>query len=408
MEICLEILQLKGDEFAGALKAASTVEIISKIQHLEMLITSSFKEGRPLYHPMRIDAEVTQGMCELQIALIEELKRRQAKKEPGFASQVCAALKPLVITTVLGSSGKLSPSAIPKSYEVQPLKPGQQAKDKATCNTCGLSWDDGVSTSMTPAPSARCPFEAFHKAEASAATMVTALVGKCGEYAKPGKEWCIFKHDSKNPKKRAEKQPKGWPKHYSTKEEAQKGLQNMHVFSSAVEHGSIIKEWDAHGSHCMVYKDSSGLFGAVVRFPDGKERSNGMDFRDQKKAEEYANQAAKNGPGKAAAASNICENCGEEVTEDDIDNENAHDTNEGRYPASHVVCPCDKKAHSARDEDKLWGTVHKGKFWYVQDEQGRKFELKELDDAGKYLDYKDKSVLFHINENDEACDLEPA
>ena len=31
-----------------------------------------------------------------------------------------------------------------------------------TCNACGLSWDDGIITSMTPAPSARCPFEAFH------------------------------------------------------------------------------------------------------------------------------------------------------------------------------------------------------------------------------------------------------
>jgi hypothetical protein len=51
---------------------------------------------------------------------------------------------------------------IPKSHPVQPLKPNQKAKDKATCGYCGLSWDDGKATSMTPTPSARCPFEYFH------------------------------------------------------------------------------------------------------------------------------------------------------------------------------------------------------------------------------------------------------
>lgn len=34
----------------------------------------------------------------------------------------------------------------------------------ATCGHCGLTWDDSISTSYTPAPSARCPFESFHKA----------------------------------------------------------------------------------------------------------------------------------------------------------------------------------------------------------------------------------------------------
>jgi len=35
--------------------------------------------------------------------------------------------------------------------------------DIATCGSCGLSWDDSIVTSMTPAPSARCPFEYFHE-----------------------------------------------------------------------------------------------------------------------------------------------------------------------------------------------------------------------------------------------------
>lgn len=56
----------------------------------------------------------------------------------------------------------LDPDDIPEDFEVRPLRPGDVAQDKATCGTCGLSWDDAVSTSMTPAPSARCPFENFH------------------------------------------------------------------------------------------------------------------------------------------------------------------------------------------------------------------------------------------------------
>lgn len=35
----------------------------------------------------------------------------------------------------------------------------------ATCGTCGRSWDDTISTSMTPAPSGRCPFEYEHEIE---------------------------------------------------------------------------------------------------------------------------------------------------------------------------------------------------------------------------------------------------
>jgi hypothetical protein len=33
----------------------------------------------------------------------------------------------------------------------------------ATCGHCGRSWDDGRITSITPAPSARCPFEYTHR-----------------------------------------------------------------------------------------------------------------------------------------------------------------------------------------------------------------------------------------------------
>jgi hypothetical protein len=54
---------------------------------------------------------------------------------------------------------------IPADFEVQPIDPDDPtAIDPATCGTCGLTWDDGVSTSWTPAPSGRCPFEYFHAA----------------------------------------------------------------------------------------------------------------------------------------------------------------------------------------------------------------------------------------------------
>lgn len=52
---------------------------------------------------------------------------------------------------------------VPKDFAVQPLKPGEPAKDAVTCGVCGLTWDDGVSTGWTPTPSGRCPFEYFHE-----------------------------------------------------------------------------------------------------------------------------------------------------------------------------------------------------------------------------------------------------
>lgn len=54
---------------------------------------------------------------------------------------------------------------VPKDFPVQPLAPDEveAATDPVTCGECGLTWDDAISTSWTPAPSARCPFEYFHE-----------------------------------------------------------------------------------------------------------------------------------------------------------------------------------------------------------------------------------------------------
>lgn len=51
---------------------------------------------------------------------------------------------------------------VPADFEVRPLLPGEPAQERATCGACGRSWDDAIPTSYTPAPSARCPFEAWH------------------------------------------------------------------------------------------------------------------------------------------------------------------------------------------------------------------------------------------------------
>lgn len=52
---------------------------------------------------------------------------------------------------------------VPKDFPVRPVRKGQKAKDPCTCGTCGRTWDDAIATAYTPAPSARCPFEYFHR-----------------------------------------------------------------------------------------------------------------------------------------------------------------------------------------------------------------------------------------------------
>jgi len=60
---------------------------------------------------------------------------------------------------------RLDPDEIPADFPVRPLDDDEEAQDRATCGTCGLSWDDAIVTQYTPAPSARCPFEQYHLSE---------------------------------------------------------------------------------------------------------------------------------------------------------------------------------------------------------------------------------------------------
>lgn len=65
---------------------------------------------------------------------------------------------------------------IPSNFPVQPIKPDDpNAVAIASCGVCGRHWDDGRVTSMTPAPAARCPFEAFHEDEDTERSMQAAL-----------------------------------------------------------------------------------------------------------------------------------------------------------------------------------------------------------------------------------------
>ncbi len=54
------------------------------------------------------------------------------------------------------------------TYEVTALKGAELADARrigtaVTCGTCGRSWDDSISTSVTPVPAGRCPWESDHE-----------------------------------------------------------------------------------------------------------------------------------------------------------------------------------------------------------------------------------------------------
>jgi hypothetical protein len=61
---------------------------------------------------------------------------------------------------------ELEPDEIPADFEVQPLTTDAEvaaAVEPAICGYCGLIWDNGKSTGITPTPGGRCPFEYFHE-----------------------------------------------------------------------------------------------------------------------------------------------------------------------------------------------------------------------------------------------------
>ena len=62
-------------------------------------------------------------------------------------------------------ASELEPDEIPADFPVRPLATQAEidaAGDPVQDGECGLWWDDSISTSITPAPGGRCPFEEFH------------------------------------------------------------------------------------------------------------------------------------------------------------------------------------------------------------------------------------------------------
>lgn len=50
-------------------------------------------------------------------------------------------------------------------FDIAAYKADYPGADVVTCGTCHRHWDDSLPTSVTPTPSARCPFEYQHKPE---------------------------------------------------------------------------------------------------------------------------------------------------------------------------------------------------------------------------------------------------
>jgi hypothetical protein len=73
----------------------------------------------------------------------------------------------------VGTNDETCTFDIPADYPVRLVSPSSTGA--ATCGTCGLSWNDDVSTDLTPTPAGRCAFESLHTFAAPSADDVSAL-----------------------------------------------------------------------------------------------------------------------------------------------------------------------------------------------------------------------------------------
>jgi hypothetical protein len=85
----------------------------------------------------------------------EDTTRRSLIEHDGYDGGI-------VVRQARKRTARKTHQPIPADFPVQPVRAGQSAADAVTCGHCGLTWDDAIVTGMTPAPSARCPFEYFH------------------------------------------------------------------------------------------------------------------------------------------------------------------------------------------------------------------------------------------------------
>jgi hypothetical protein len=99
------------------------------------------------------------GAAETTLEQVEVSNSKETFDDPEFPEEKVSRR----------TAGFLSLDDIPPDHEVQPIAEGGfntpllvEARDPATCGACGLTWDDGISTGITPVPGGRCPFEYFH------------------------------------------------------------------------------------------------------------------------------------------------------------------------------------------------------------------------------------------------------
>lgn len=81
----------------------------------------------------------------------------------------------------------------------------------------------------------KAPCPPYHPAPFNPEATV-GLMGRCRpdemkpEDIREGRDWCVYKEDPRDKSRAMRPQPKYWPKHYRTREEADQAEQDMHIF----------------------------------------------------------------------------------------------------------------------------------------------------------------------------------
>ena len=70
---------------------------------------------------------------------------------------------------------------VPEDWPVQPFYDDEKPSCFSTCGTCKRRWDNGVSTSITPTPGGRCPFESYHATDTLRWTIHRVCLDRCKE-----------------------------------------------------------------------------------------------------------------------------------------------------------------------------------------------------------------------------------
>lgn len=119
------------------------------------------------YHTGRADVDRVNAarLADLAAELIAEMENgtatgRQYRTLERIAERLAIELPPIP------PRQPVERPEVPADWPVQPveldnLAPHERAR-LTSCGECGRAWDDTQSTSLTPAPGARCPFEPFH------------------------------------------------------------------------------------------------------------------------------------------------------------------------------------------------------------------------------------------------------